>query len=303
MVDAQYAPLYQERLNSMPNIALYSGVTFVSPEYATDFSESSYEAGNTPSDLGNLGGSLDSILAENAVNFNWAGATGTPPASWLGVRQSFDASSVDGQEWLGQLEGPATVGYESGCSTTEIYHPEKCHSQAFADAVPQPLLLEAIPLSAERALEGLPTQCQEAQTDGHGTPIANAAAFRRRQDYPRNSDPALNRSVMPAPASASRAEPISLQARARYQHAPPVSGRVAKRRKPFRDPQKRAATGEIRRRGACARCWFQRIRVSQSFPEDLCPPSNSFYLDSSVLWPMMISKESVSLAWNCPSRH
>ena len=262
MIDTQYAPLYQERLNSMPNTSLYSGATFVSTGQVTDFSESSYEARNTASDLGNPGGSLDSILAEGGVNFSWAGATGIPPASSLGVRQNFDALSVDGQEWLGQLEGPAIMGYESGCSMRETYHPEEYRSQAFADEVPQPFPLQAVPLSAGRALEGLPTQCQEAQTKGQGNSIANTTAIHPTQDYIRNSDKALSRSVMPAPTNTSMTYPDALQTRPRYQHALPVSNRIAKRRRPFQDQQERVKTGETRRSGACARCRMQRVRVS-----------------------------------------
>ena len=263
MVDAQYAPLYQERPNSMPNTQmLYGGATFVSPGQATDFSELSYEAGKATSDPGNQGGLPDSIFAEGGVEFNWAGATGIPPASSLEVQQYVSASSVDSQEWLGQLEGSDIVGYESECFMTDTIHPKEYGSQASADEVPQSLPLQAVPLSASPTLEGLLTECQEAQTNGHGDSIANTAAIQPTQDYPHHSDTPLNRSFMPAPASASKAEPISLQALARYQHASPVGGRIAKRRKPFRDPQKRVATGETRRRGACARCWKQRIRVS-----------------------------------------
>lgn len=302
-LDAQYAPLYQERFESMSNASLHGGAPFGLPGHATGFSNLSYEAGFTASDPGNPGGPLDSILAEGEMNLDWAEATGMPQSSLLGARQNVNELSIDGQEWLGQLEGPTIVEYGSGCSMIETYHAEGYRSQAFADEVPQPLPLQAASLSEKRALQGLPTQCQKAQINGHGIPIANAAAIQWTQGSSGNSDMALNRSVMPAPANRSRAEPISLQARAHYQDARPVSGRIAKRRKPFRDPQKKAATGETRRRGACARCWFQRVRVSQSSPEELCPLSNSLYLDSSVLWPMTIWKESASLAWTCPSRH
>ena len=262
MVDTQYAPLYQEHLNSKPNTSLYGEVIFLSTGEVTDFSESSYETGHTASDLGNPGGSLNSLLAEGGVRFNWAGATGIPPASSLGLRQNFDALSVDGQELLDQLEGPAIVGYESGCSMTETYHPEEYRSQAFDDDFPQPLPSQAVPLSAERALEGLPNQCQEAQTIGHGNSIANTTAIHPTQDYSRNSDKALSRSVMPAPSNILTTYPDALQTRPRHQHALPVSNRIAKRRRPFQDQQERAKTGKTRRSGACARCRMQRIRVS-----------------------------------------
>ncbi len=262
MIDVQNAPPYQGRLNGMPNTqVLYGGATFVWPGQATDSSESSYEAGNTASDQGHPGGSLDSMLAEDGAKFNWVGAMEIPPATSLGVRQHVNASAVDGQEWLGQLEGPASVGYGSERFMTEIYHREEYSLQAFADEVLQPLPLQPVPLSAERILEGLPAQCQETRTTGHGAPIANAAAIQPTQDSPRKSDTALNHSVMPAPANASTTDSISLQARARYQHAPPVSDHIAKRRKPFQGPQ-RVATGETRRFGACARCRMQRVRVS-----------------------------------------
>ena len=303
VVDAHYAPPYQQCLDTVPNASLYGGATLVTPVHTTDFSESSHGAGNTTPELGNPGGSLDSTLVGGWAKFNWAGATEIPQASSLGVSQNFNASSVDGKEWLDQLDGPAIVGYESGCSTMETYHIENYGSEAFADGIPQTFPSQVIPLSAERALEGLATQCQEAQTNGHRTAIANAPATQRTQDYPPNSDTALNRSAMPAPANSSRVEPISLQGPARYQHEPPVTGRIVKRRKPFRDPQKRAETGETRKRGACARCRFQRVRVSPSFIEESYALSNSLYLDSSVLWPMMIWQESVVLAWNYPGRH
>ena len=262
MIDAQHAPPYQGRLNGMPNTqVLYGGGTFVWPGHATDSSESSCEAGNTASDQGYSGGSLGFMLAEDGAKYNWVGAVEIPPATSLGVRQNVNTSAVDSQEWLGQLEGPASVGYGSGCFMTEKYHPEEYHSQAFANEVLQPLPLQPVPLSAERIIEGLPAQCQEAQTTGHVAPIANAAAIQPTQDSPRNSDTALNRSVMPAPANASTTDPISLQARARYQHAPPRSDHIAKRRKPFQGPQ-RMETGETRRLRACVRCREQRIRVS-----------------------------------------
>lgn len=73
-VDAQYAPLYEEHLNDMSSSpVVYGGATFVSPGHVTDFSESSYEAGDAVSDSRNPGGSLGSILAEGGVNFNWTG--------------------------------------------------------------------------------------------------------------------------------------------------------------------------------------------------------------------------------------
>ena len=303
MVDAHYAPPYQECFDSMPNASLYGGATLVSPVHTTDFSESSHEEGNTTPELGNPGGSLDPTLAEGWAEFNWAGTTGIPQALSLGVPQKFNASSVDGKGWLDQLDGPAIVCYESGSSVTETYHTEEYGPQAFASEVPQTVPSQAISVSAERAFEGLPTQCQEAQKNGRGTTVANDLANQRTEDYPRYSDTALHGSAMPAPANSSRAEPISLQAPARYQHEAPVTGRIAKRRKPFRDPQKRAETGQTRKRGACARCRFQRVRVSPSFIEESYAFSNSFHLDSSALRPMMIWKESVVLAWNYPGRH
>ena len=303
MVDARYAPPYQECFDSMPNASLYGGATLVSPVHTTDLSESSHEARNTTPELGNPGGSLDPTLAEGWAELNWAGTTEIPQALSLGIPQNFNASFVNGKGWLDQLDCPAIGYYESGSSMTESYHTEEYGPQAFAGEVPQTLPSQIIPLSAKRALEGLATQCQEAQTNGHRTTVANAPATQRTQDDSRNSDTALNRSAILASANSSRAEPISLQAPARYQHEPPVTGRIAKRRKPFRDPQKRAETGETRKRGACARCRFQRVRVSPSFIEQSYALSNSFYLNYSVLRPMMIWKESVVLAWNYPGRH
>ena len=262
-IDAQHAPLFQGGLSGMPNTqVLYGGAPFVWPAHATDFSESSYEAVNTASDQGHPAGSLDSVLAEDGANFNWVGAMETPPAASLAVQQNVNAASVNGHEWLGQFEGLASVCYGSGCSMTEIYHPEEYGSQAFADEVLQTLPLQPVPLSAERALEVLPAHCQKAQPTGHRAPIANAVAVQPTQDSPRSPDRVFNRSVMPAPPNAYTKYTDSLHARARYQHALPVSDHIAKRRKPFQDLQKRVETGITRRRGACVRCREQRLRVS-----------------------------------------
>ena len=242
---------------------VYGGATFVSPGHVTDFSESSYEAGDAVSDPGNPGDSIDSILAEGGVEVNWTGTTEIPTPSSIGVRQNVSASSLDGQEWLGHFEGPAIVGYNSACSMTETYHPEEYRLQDFADGVPQPLSGQAVPLSAKRAFEGIPTQCREAEMNGHANTIANAVAIYPTHDSSRHSDTALSRSVIPVPTGTLTSYPDALKTRAHYHHALPVCARIAKRRKPFQDQQKRVKTGRTRRSGACARCRMQRIRVSQ----------------------------------------
>ena len=259
LVDAQYAPLYQECLNNMSNTQMAYGGGHV-----TELPESSYEAGDAVSGSGNSGGSLDSILAEGGVKFNWAGTTGIPTPSSIGVPQNFSASSLHGQEWLGYFEGPAIVDYESVNSTTETYHPEGYRSQNFANEVPQPLSFQAVTQSAKRALEEIPTQYQEAETNAHGNATANATAIHPTHDSPRHSDMPLNRSVIPVPTDTSTSYPSALQTQAHYQHAIPVCNRITKRRKPFQDQQKRIKTGRTRKSGACARCRMQRIRVSQS---------------------------------------
>ena len=198
------------------------------------------------------------------MEFNWTGTTELPTPSSIGVRQNVSASSLDGQEWLDHFERPTIVGYDSLCSMTETYHPEGYRSQDFADEVPQPLSGQAVPLSAKRAFEGIPTQCREAEMNGHGNIIANAVAIYPTHDSSRHSDTALSRSVIPVPTGTSTSYPDALNTRAHYQHTLPVCGRIAKRRKPFQDQQKRVKTGRTRRSGACARCRMQRIRVSQS---------------------------------------
>ena len=262
-VDAQYAPTYQEHLNGMSSSpVVYGGATFVSPGYVTDFSKSSYEAGDAVSDSGNPGGSIDSILAEGGVEFTWTGTTEIPTPSSIGVRQNVSASSLDGQEWLGHFEGPAIVGYDSLCSMRETYHSEGYRSQDFANEVPQPLSGQAVPLSAKRAFERLSTQCQDTEVNGQGDTMANATAIHPTHDSSRHSDRVLSRNVIPAPTNTSTSHPDALQTHAHYEHAIPVCGRIAKRRKPFQDQQKRVKTGRTRRSGACARCRMQRIRVS-----------------------------------------
>lgn len=278
-VDAQYAPLYQESLNGISNTqVVYDGATFVSPGHVTDFSESSYEAGDAVSDSGNISGSLDTILAEGGLKFDWAGTTGIPPPSSIGVQQNASASSFDAQEWLGHLEGPATVGYESVCSVTETYNPEGYHSQGFADELPQSFSFQAVPLSAKRALEGLSTQCQVVEMNGQGNAMANATAIHPIHDSSRHSDMALSRNVIPAPTDISTSYSDALRNHAHYEHALPVRGRIAKRRRPFQDQQKRVKTGKTRRSGACARCRMQRIRVSY-----VLKPLDSFLTINSIL--------------------
>ena len=269
-VDAQYTPLYLECLNGMSNTQMvYGGASLVPPGHVTDVSEISYEAGDAVSDSGNQSGLLDSFLAEYGPKFNWAGTTGIPTPSSIGVQQNISASSFDAQAWLGHFEGPTIAGYESTSSITETYHPEGYWSQDLADELPQSFSFQAVPPSARPALEGLPTQCQDAEMNGQVNAIANATAIHPTHDFSLQSDTALSRTAIPAPTDTSANFPEALQTHAQYERALPVCGRVAKRRKTFQDQQKRLKTGRTRRSGACARCRMQRIRVSRSFLKPL----------------------------------
>ena len=272
-VDAQNTPLYQESLNGMSNTqVVYDGATLASQAHVMDFSELSYEAGDAVSNSANQSGLLDSILAEGGTKFDWAGTTGIPPPSSIGVRQNISAPSFDAQEWLGHLEGPTIADYESICSITETYHPEGYRSQDFPDELPQSFSFQAV-------LEGLPTQYQDAETSGQGNAMANATVIYPTHDSAPQLDTAFSRTDNPAPTDTSTNHPDALQTHAHYERALPVCGRVAKRRKPFQDQQKRVKTGRTRRSGACARCRMQRIRVSRSFLRPLDPfPTNTLIL-------------------------
>ena len=265
-IDAQYARLYQKRLNGMSNTqVVYGEANLVSPGFVTDFSQPSYEAGDVFSDSENQSGLLDSTLAEGKPEFKWARATGIPSPTSIGVRQNVSTSSFDAQEWLGHLGDPTIVDYESARSMAETYHPEGYRSQGFADELPQSCSFQAIPPSAKVALEGLSTQYQNAEMNGQESRMANTAAIQPIHDSSPQSGTALSRTVFPASTDTSTNYTDALRSRAQSERALPPGGRRAIRRRPFQDEQKRVKTGVTRRSGACVRCRMQRIRVSQSF--------------------------------------
>ena len=279
-IDAQYAPLYQERLNGMSNSQVdYGGATLVSTGHVMDFSEPLHEAGDVVLDSGNQSGLLDSSLAEGGPKLNWARTTGIPPPTSIGVRQNVSTSSFDAQEWLGHLEDPTIMDYESIRSITETYHPEGYRSQDFPDELPQSFPFQAGPLSAEQALEGLSTQRQDGEMNGQGNAIANATAIRPTHNSSQQPDTAVSRTLIPASIDTSTNYPDALQTHDHYERALSVVGRITKRRQPFQDQQKRVKTGRTRRSGACARCRMQRIRVSES----ILKPLDRFLTITSIL--------------------
>ena len=72
------------------------------------------------------------------------------------------------------------------------------------------------------------------------------------------------RSVQPSDNSAHQQLPSNTlsPARSRYRRPLPGDDHQPKRRQPFKVLERRIETGEMRKVGACVRCWFQNQRVS-----------------------------------------
>ena len=238
------------------------GANFAWPEDLTITPLSASDAGHIVS-CQQLAGELpDTSLLDSGASFTWPVDPTSLASSTFGTVQSMNEPiSLYAKEWLGQTDGLSSMSYDPQ-PILESYPRELLISNAPSKGPHQSLPSEQPLQLPGCSLEDLSVPRRVSQEAGQAEDAASSVAVQGTNNPTSTPITLSSRTFTQDVLSSSQLLTSASEARARYQNALPRSDHLSKPRQAFRDIQQRPDTGDTRRRGACARCRMQRVRVS-----------------------------------------